>query len=78
VTGRPAGFDAVVADVARGLTVGAASRRYGLSEDLAEAMVDEAERLGLLARYTPDCLGCAPAPGKACAGCPLTRVRRPV
>lgn len=70
-------FSAVVAEVAGGATTEAASRRLGISHDLATGMVEEAARLGLLAHYSSSCVGCAPTRAEACVTCPLTRGRRP-
>lgn len=66
---------ATVADlVARGVTTRGIAARLGLAPDLAEAMVEELDRLGLVEvtasgiPRTP-CPSCGPSP--SCAGCPL-------
>lgn len=69
-------FEAVVSEVIRGATPGVAARRLGLSTSLADAVVDEAERLGLLMRYGGACSGCDDSAHLGCIGCPLTRVGR--
>jgi hypothetical protein len=68
-------FGAVLAAVRQGQTVGAAARSLGLSPGLAEAMLDEARRLGLAVSAREVCGTCSPASATAlCAGCPvLTR-----
>ena len=69
-----------VADlVAHGVTTRGVAARLGLAPDLAEAMVGELERLGLVevtATGVPRaaCTACAPAP--SCAGCPLANATR--
>lgn len=65
-------FGAVLAAVRRGQTVGAAARSLGLSLDLAEAMLDEAKRLGLAVSAREVCGTCAPeSSSPLCAGCPV-------
>lgn len=67
----PSSFASVLAAVRRGQTVGAAARSLGISEELAEAMLAEATRLGLAVSARTVCGTCAPAAGSAlCAGCP--------
>lgn len=64
-----------VADlVARGVTTRGVAARLGLAPDLAEAMVAELARLGLVEVTQTGvpraaCTSCAPSP--ACAGCPI-------
>ena len=54
-------FGAVLAAVRQGQTVGAAARSLGLSPEFAEAMLDEARRLGLAVSAREVCGTCAPA-----------------
>jgi len=75
VTGRGI-FEAVVIEVTRGATAGVAARRLGLSPGLSDAVVDEAERLGLLTRFGGTCSACEGPAIRGCVGCPLTRVGR--
>jgi hypothetical protein len=64
-------FVAVLAAVRRGQTVGAAARSLGIAVDLAEAMLDEAKRLGLAASAREACGTCsAPVLPASCLGCP--------
>lgn len=69
-------FAAVVAEVSRGATVGAAARRLSLPIDLVESILDEAERMGMASHYSTSCSAC-PSSGAGCDGCPLTRVGHP-
>jgi hypothetical protein len=65
-------FGAVLAAVRQGQTVGAAARSLGLSPELAEAMLDEARRLGLAVSAREACGTCSPASASSrCAGCPV-------
>jgi hypothetical protein len=66
---RGSTFSAVLAAVRRGQTIAAASRSLGVSEDLAEAMVDEARRLGLVVSAREACAG--PQGSLSCLGCPI-------
>ncbi len=68
-------FGAVLAAVRQGQTVGAAARSLGISVGLAEAMLDEARRLGLAVSAREVCGTCSPSSvSSLCAGCPvLTR-----
>lgn len=75
MTGRGT-FEAIVAEVTRGATPGVAAGRLGFSQGLADAVVDEAERLGLLTRFGGTCSGCGDPAIRGCIGCPLTRVGR--
>lgn len=74
MTAVPAGnssFAAVLAAVRRGQTVGAAARSVGISVELAEAMLDEAKRLGLAASAREACGTCSePVLPASCLGCP--------
>jgi hypothetical protein len=62
----------VLRETATGATPGAVVSRLGLDEGLVEAMLDHAERMGLVLR-----VGCASCAGQAsdpsCAGCPIAR-----
>ncbi len=66
---------AVLDDVsARGGTPGQVASRLGLSTSLVQAVLDHAERLGVVAVAGRGCgSGCPTGPEmpKACAGCPL-------
>ena len=67
---------AVLDDVgARGGTPAQVASRLGLSTSLVQAVLDHAERLGVVAVAGRGCgSGCPTGPEmpKACAGCPLT------
>jgi hypothetical protein len=69
-------WTAVLDDVGeRGGTPGQVASRLGLSTCLVQAVLDYAERLGVVAVAGRGCgLGCPTGPEmpKACAGCPLT------
>ncbi|MBN2176667.1 MAG: hypothetical protein JW722_03315 [Demequinaceae bacterium] len=69
-------FSAVVSEVAGGTTAAAAARRMGIPVGLADTIVEEAERLGLLSRYGGACASCDPSAAGGCVGCPMTRIRR--
>ena len=65
-------FASVLAAVHHGQTVGAAARSLGISVDLAEAMFDEAKRLGLAASASDLCGTCTVSQASiTCAGCPI-------
>ncbi len=69
---RGSTFSAVLAAVRRGQTIPSASRDLGISEDLAEAMVDEARRLGLAVFAREACAACSGPQGSlSCLGCPV-------
>lgn len=69
---RGSTFSAVLAAVRRGQTVASAARSLGVSEDLAEAMVDEARRLGLVVSAREACAACSgPQEAISCLGCPI-------
>ncbi|MEP7370102.1 MAG: hypothetical protein ABI662_10620 [Dermatophilaceae bacterium] len=60
---------------ARGGTPAQVASRLGLSTSLVQAVLDHAERLGVVAVAGQGCgSGCPTGPEmpKACAGCPLT------
>ena len=71
---------AVLDDAARlGGTPSQVAARLGLPAPLVRAVLDHAERLGLVATAGRACgPGCAPGPSApiACAGCPLASVSR--
>ena len=68
---RGSTFSALLAAVRRGQTVGAAARSLGIGADLAEAMLDEAKRLGLAVSARDACGTCsAPILPASCLGCP--------
>ncbi len=70
-----ADLSAVAELLAAGVTVDGVAARLALPRDLVEAMVDELDRLGVVA-VTPTglprvaCTSCSPAP--VCRGCPLS------
>jgi hypothetical protein len=57
--------------LAHGATADTAAARLGLPVDLVTAMVDELERIGVVAHSEPvaACSSCAPS--VLCAGCPV-------
>lgn len=68
---RDSSFASLLAAVRRGQTVGAAARSLAISIDLAEAMLDEARRLGLAVSAREACGACsAPVAPASCLGCP--------
>ena len=63
-----------VADAATGgATVDVIAARLRLTSDLADAMIDELSRLGMVEQQAVPCGTCAPAAQRpvSCAGCPL-------
>ncbi len=69
---RSSTFTAVLAAVRRGQTVSAASRSLGIPQDLGEAMIDEARRLGLAVSARDACAACSGPQGSvSCLGCPV-------
>ena len=65
-------FASLLAAVRGGLTVGAAARSVGVSEELAKVMLDEATRMGLAVSAREVCGTCSPATSSPlCAGCPV-------
>lgn len=71
MTGR-ADLSAVADLVAAGSTTASIAARLGIPDDLAEAMVDELDRLGLVRAgsvLATTCGSCAPS--HVCHGCPL-------
>lgn len=70
--GVPTPFTDVVSAIRAGETAAAAAARLGLPVDLAEAIVEEALRLGVLSSVRAACLACAsPSESLACARCPM-------
>ncbi len=68
---RDSSFASLLAAVRRGQTVGAAARELAISVDLADAMLDEAKRLGLAVSAREACGTCsAPVTPASCLGCP--------
>jgi len=65
-------FDSVMTQLAKGSSPRAAARALGISLDLAEAVAEEAARMGLVVSGGSACGTCAPASAPACAGCPFT------
>jgi hypothetical protein len=69
-------FAAVVSGVSEGKTAAATARRLGIPVGLADTIVEEAERLGLLTRYGSACSSCDVSTARGCVGCPMTRTPR--
>ncbi len=65
-------FDSVMTELAQGSSPRAAARTLGISLDLAEAVAEEAVRMGLVVTGGSACGTCVPASSPACAGCPFT------
>jgi len=65
-------FGAVMERLTRGESPRAAARALGIPLDLAQAVADEAERLGLVIRANAACGTCVPTSSPACAGCPFS------
>ncbi len=64
-------FASVLAAGRRGQAVGAAARSRGNTVDHADAMLDEAKRLGLAVSAREACGTCsAPLASASCLGCP--------
>lgn len=64
-------FDAVMERLATGESPRSAARALGIPLDLAQAVADEAGRLGLVVSASAACGTCVPRSSPACAGCPL-------
>ena len=65
-------FDSVMTQLAAGSSPRSAARTLGISLDLAEAVAEEATRMGLVVSGGSACGTCVPASSPACAGCPFT------
>ncbi|NYI39898.1 hypothetical protein [Demequina lutea] len=65
-------FDSVMTQLAAGASPRSAARTLGISLDLAEAVAEEATRMGLVVSGGSACGTCVPASSPACAGCPFT------
>lgn len=65
-------FDSVMTQLAAGSSPRSAARALGISLDLAEAVAEEAARMGLVVSGGSACGTCIPASSPACAGCPFT------
>ncbi len=65
-------FDAVMKELAAGSSPRSAARTLGISVDLADAVADEATRMGLIVSGGSACGTCVPKSSPACAGCPFT------
>lgn len=61
-----------------GASPSAAARKLGLAPDLAQAVADQAQRLGLVTAAAAACGTCVPKATAACAGCPLANLARTV
>jgi hypothetical protein len=68
-------FGAVVERLAAGESPRTAARSLGIPLDLAEAVADQATRLGLVVSASAACGTCVPKSSPACAGCPLVADR---
>ncbi|MCB2413529.1 hypothetical protein LGT39_11820 [Demequina sp. TTPB684] len=66
-------FGAVMDRLAAGDSPRVAARTLGISVDLAQAVANEAGRLGLVVPASAACGTCVPRSSPACAGCPLVR-----
>ncbi len=67
-------FGSVVALMGRGFTPAGAARELGINPDVALAVAEEAQRLGLVVDTGTACgTGCTPGAKVACAGCPIAR-----
>ncbi len=64
-------FSSVMAQLAAGSSARAAARTLGISVDLAEAVSEEAIRMGLVVTGSAACGTCVPKSSPACAGCPF-------
>lgn len=64
-------FGAVMERLAAGESPRATARSLGIPLDLAEAVADQASRLGLVVSASAACATCVPKASPACAGCPL-------
>ncbi len=68
-------FESVMERLAAGESPRAAARSLGIPLDLAEAVADQASRLGLVVSASAACGTCVPKSSPACAGCPLVADR---
>lgn len=66
-------FSAVMDRLAAGDSPRGAARALGIPLDLAEAVADQASRLGLVVSASAACATCVPKSSPACAGCPLAK-----
>jgi hypothetical protein len=62
--------------LAAGESARAAARSLDIPLDLAEAVADQASRLGLVVSASAACGMCVPKSSPACAGCPLVADRQ--
>jgi len=69
-------FGAVMERLAAGESARAAARSLDIPLDLAEAVADQASRLGLVVSASAACGMCVPKSSPACAGCPLVADRQ--
>lgn len=71
-TTRSSAFAEIVAAIRRGETSRGAAAHLGLTADFAEAVADEAIRLGLISSFRGACGTCSgPVGSISCLGCPL-------
>jgi len=70
-------FGAVMEQLANGASARSAARNLGISLDLAEAVADQAARMGLVITAGSACGTCVPSSSPACAGCPFVGANRP-
>lgn len=65
-------FDSVMKELAAGSSPRSAARTLDISVDLAEAVAEEATRMGLIVSGGAACGTCVPKSSPACAGCPFS------
>ncbi len=65
-------FDSVMTELATGSSARTAARKLGISLDLAQAVAEQATRMGLVVSGGSACGTCAPATSPACGGCPFS------
>lgn len=66
-------FGAVIERLAAGDSPRSAARTLGIPLDLAEAVADQATRLGIVVSASAACGTCVPKSSPVCAGCPLAK-----
>lgn len=70
-------FGTVMERLAAGDSPRSAARSLGIPLDFAQAVAEQAARLGLVVSASAACGTCVPASSPACAGCPLVNSRAP-
>ncbi|WP_062379956.1 hypothetical protein [Demequina pelophila] len=66
-------FGAVMERLAAGESPRQAARTLAIRVDVAQAVADEAARMGLVLAPAEACGTCVPASKPGCAGCPFSR-----